>query len=510
MFKRFRVLMLALAMLALVGCQATPVVETVVVTATPDTSATAAPTPTPVIVVVTATPAPVTPTVDPAATLKIVGLSAEKVVSIDELKQMPATEGYAGTKSSTGKITPPAKFKGVSLLDLCNLVGGCDETTALSIVAKDGYAMTISYSQIVNGEFTTFDPATGDEEGDKGKLTPIVAYECEGKPIPSEEEGPLRLVIVSEEPNQITDGHWSVKWVREVQVKPAVTEWTLHLEGALVEEMSRDTFESGSAASCHGEPWVDSEGHEWVGIPLYYLVGRVDDGNKHEGGAFNDELVTKGYEIDVIAADGYTVTFDAARVSRNKDIILAYQMDGAPLPEDDWPLRLVGAAIEKNESIGAVAQIVLRGDAIVPITADTETPATATAETGTEKAAVAAPEMEAGILHVYGKVKTPIAFEAADLQQIGIVTVDVEHPKKGTITVKGVRLNEALAKCMPESAAQSAVFTAGDGYQIEVPLADVLACEDCIIELGAESYSLDMPGLDSGAWVKDVRLIEIK
>ncbi len=61
--------------------------------------------------------------------------------------------------------------------------------------------------------------------------------------------------------------------------------------------------------------------------------------------------------MDVVAGDGYTVTFDAARVKRNDNIIVAYKVNDNPLPEEYFPLRLVGADLQKNEMVGMIARI---------------------------------------------------------------------------------------------------------------------------------------------------------
>jgi DMSO/TMAO reductase YedYZ molybdopterin-dependent catalytic subunit len=65
--------------------------------------------------VVEASPAPTEAAVP---VLEIIGLSETKSLTMDEIKALPVTEGYAGIKSSTGKITPPVMFKGVALKDL--------------------------------------------------------------------------------------------------------------------------------------------------------------------------------------------------------------------------------------------------------------------------------------------------------------------------------------------------------------------------------------------------------
>ncbi|MBN1401899.1 MAG: hypothetical protein JXA74_13745 [Anaerolineae bacterium] len=157
MLKTLRALCILIVLLILTACRAAavptavPEVKVVVVTATlaPVTPTPGSPTQTPivqVVVVVTATPMPatstpaVTPTPAPGSVLAVVGPSTSESLPVSELKKLPVTEGYGGIKSSTGKITPPAMFKGISLLDLCDLVGGCDVNTAIQAVAKDGYA----------------------------------------------------------------------------------------------------------------------------------------------------------------------------------------------------------------------------------------------------------------------------------------------------------------------------------------------------------------------------------
>ena len=159
--------------------------------------------------------------------LEVVGAAETKSFTLADLQVLPATEGYAGIKSSTGKITPPVMFKGVSLEDLAAAAGGLDASSGFNLVAKDGYGITFSADQINNGTFTAYDPATGDELKNPVKLTVILAYETEGQPLNAEQDGYLRVAIVSAEPTQVTDGHWSVKWVTTVEAKSMVEGWNL-------------------------------------------------------------------------------------------------------------------------------------------------------------------------------------------------------------------------------------------------------------------------------------------
>ena len=102
-----------------------------------------------------------------------------------------------GIKSSTGRITPPTLYTGVAVSDLIELVGGIDENMGINVVAEDGYSITFSYNQIMNGEFITYDPATGNELSSPPELTLIVAYARDGEPLPEDSDGLVRLAIVS-------------------------------------------------------------------------------------------------------------------------------------------------------------------------------------------------------------------------------------------------------------------------------------------------------------------------
>jgi DMSO/TMAO reductase YedYZ molybdopterin-dependent catalytic subunit len=310
----------------------------------------AAPTPTP-------EPEPTPTAQTPDATLTVQSGNQSITLTWDDIQAMPAYEGLGGLINSVGNVMPPSRYKGVPLEDLCGLVGGITEANSVRIVASDGYAMAFSYDQVATGNFDTYDPVTGENAPFDGKLWAVIAYEREGELLPEKEDGQFRLTILGS-PKMVTDGHWWVKWVETIEVKEALDQWTLHLEGALSEDIDRGTFETGAAPNCHGISWSD-EDRTWTGIPLWLLVGRVDDENEHEEGAFNDDLAEAGYEINVIASDGYSVTFDSAAVARNDDIIVAYLMNDAPLQEKNWPLRLVGPNLESSQSVGKIITIEL-------------------------------------------------------------------------------------------------------------------------------------------------------
>jgi len=430
-------------------------------------------------------------------------VKGEEVVyfTMDQLKSLPAVEGLAGIMSSTGKITAPALHKGVLVSTLLAELGGMTDTHSVEVVAEDGYSITFSPKQILNGEYITYDVSSGDEMETIGLLQTIIAYEREGKPLDPEMEGSLRLVVIGESPLQVVDGHWSIKYVNKIVLKDAVEDWVVNFKGAIEEPMDRATFESGAAEGCHQYSWTDDEGHVWEGIPLYYLIGRVDDEVKHGDDAFRDDLAKTGYMIDLISADGYTVTLDSYTVMRNDKIIVAYLVDGEPLTGEDFPLRLVGPELSKKQMVGGITSVVINFESA----AATEEP---TAQIVGEVPAIIGPAD--ATLSLRGLLDAEKNLTMDDLLKLAVVNASVEHPKKGAIEVTGVKMSDILALLTIKPEAKTVSFIAGDGWSVDLPLADLQACESCLLGWDEEMLRTYMPGFDSNFWAKDLVAIEFK
>jgi DMSO/TMAO reductase YedYZ molybdopterin-dependent catalytic subunit len=292
-----------------------------------------------------------------SAALQVITPTGTQSFTLKDVKKLAALEAYGGIKNSAGNITPPSQYKGVTLAELLKSLGGVPDGSGVTFTAKDGYEMTMSADQVNNGKFITYDVSTGDEITIEDPLQLVLAYEMEGKPTNPETDGALRVAILSPKGNQVTDGHWWVKWVTKVEVKPATVGWALAVNGALQEKVDRGSFDSCSAPKCHGVAWKDADGVTWSGVPLYYLVGRADDEQKHDNGAFNSVLAAQGYPIEVVGADGYTATLDSSKIALSKEYILANKMEGKELTGQDAPLRLVGPAVDKKSSVGGVTEL---------------------------------------------------------------------------------------------------------------------------------------------------------
>ncbi len=399
--------------------------------------------------------------------LTIVKGTQTSTYTMSSLKAIGATTGWAGQMSSTGTITGPSEYKGVAMTELLKAVGGITENDAVRVSAKDGYAMTLSYNQVTQGSgFPILDGTTGKEVASTSKPVVFVAYEEAGKPL-DDTVGPLRLGIMTSK-TQVTDGHWWVKWTQKIEVVPTVKAWSLQLEGAINESIDQATFESCSAIGCHGVKWTDDQNRVWEGVPLWYFAGRVDDASDtHKGDAFSDAVADKGYAVHVRASDGTVQEFTAAQVKRNNALIVAYKRDGSPLPDNQWPLRLVGSTLQKSQMVGQITKIKLELSAggstatVAPTTAPTAAPTTT-------------PSSAAGptVLTVVNGTKT-VEYSLAALQKFQPYSGNGGTKNKtgvitGPFTYVGVPLlvvvNAAGGASSVLTADQSVKVTASDGF----------------------------------------------
>ncbi len=431
---------------------------------------------------------------DPTGTvLALVGPNGGHALNMAQLRAMPVTDGQGGIKSSTGQITVPEQFKGVSLLDLVKALGvPFDPSMGVTVSAEDGYSMTFSYDQVMNGEFTSYDPAIGNELTTHDPLTAIIAYEHAGKPLTTAEEGTLRLVVISATNNQVVDGHWSVKWVNRVEVKPVGQTWTLDLSGAISSPVTRDSFQSCGSPSCHGTSWQDSNGQNWVGVPLWLLVGEVDDSDSHSDHAYNHALAEASYTIDLVGSDGFTVSLDSKTVQDNNQVLVAFMVNDAELPEQYYPLRLVGSGLTNNQMVGKIVQIKVN---VPPAPAPTLAPAPA----------------NAGSLSISGLVNSPLTLSDAELHALEIFTVSAQG-KTGPEDFTGVHLNALLDKAGLKDGASTLVFTASDAYTSEINLSDVTSCPNALLAFTdvPGSYTVVLPDQPTSTWVKNLVGIEVK
>ena len=286
----------------------------------------------------------------PELSLSLVALDGtETVLDENDIVELSTVEYEGGLMTSSGSIQSLGTYTGVALSTLYDMVGGITNKTILRVTASDGYAMVFTYEELTSGEFITFDPATGDEVEHTQNIDVVLAYLCDGEPLA--DDGPLRTAALGPE-GYITEGHFWVKWVVKIEIREALEDWTLTLNGSTVEEMNRISFEM--RAQKHPANWTDDDSQLWTGMPLTFLLGRVDDSDSK---SFNQTLAEEGYTVTIVASDGYTLELNSTFILQNENILVSDLLDDAALPEKYWPLRLVGSDLEKSQMIRNIAEI---------------------------------------------------------------------------------------------------------------------------------------------------------
>jgi len=273
-------------------------------------------------------------------TFECVASNSDKAYTVQNRTPLGALQAVAERKGFTYAVTDK-KWDASEVLLLDDIgeykytKGGSKWVCYVNGVEKDGYNghdYGLNVIALVNGDVVVF---------------------CYGSnPTPDDASVLIKIVVGAE-------------GSEEPPVGP--TAWTVTLKGASVETVDQDYFEDGIACG-HAATYTDDDGNVWKGMPLWYLIGLVDDDKKHGSGAFNEALAAKGYSIKVTSSDGYSINFDGASAAKNNGIIVANTLNGDPLPmtigekkKPCWPLQMIGPAVSSGQKVGSVATIELVG-----------------------------------------------------------------------------------------------------------------------------------------------------
>jgi len=199
--------------------------------------------------------------------------------------------------------------------------------------------------------------------------------------------------------------------------------------------------------------------------------------------------------VNLIAADGYTVTLDSQTISRNNEILLAYLVNDGELPEKYFPVRLIGSGLDKSQMVGQVARIVVD---VPPLPEPTS-----------EAISL---EVVPGSVVIGGRVANGLTLSEGALRAMGPVTIQTEDPKKVMQEYEGVRFASLLQILQVQPDATKVIFTASDGYRAEIDLPTLLDCPDCMLAFGEEPgcFWTVMPGQLGSVWVREVVKVEIQ
>ncbi|OPX67276.1 MAG: Oxidoreductase molybdopterin binding domain protein [Methanoregulaceae archaeon PtaB.Bin056] len=165
---------------------------------------------------VSSSPAVTVPVEDYRSWTLTVNGTARQVYSLAELRALPATTGHGFAVSTVGIKYGPYICRGVLLTDLLERAGGISQGDQVWISAPDGYLWVFDYDQVQGNGFITFNESL--KEIPPPPLRILLAYEFDGSPLTYNDGAPLRVAIISDEKNVVTEGSAWVKWVDSIEV----------------------------------------------------------------------------------------------------------------------------------------------------------------------------------------------------------------------------------------------------------------------------------------------------
>jgi tungstate transport system substrate-binding protein len=120
-------------------------------------------------------------------------------------------------------------------------------------------------------------------------------------------------------------------------------------------------------------------------------------------------------------------------------------------------------------------------------------------------------ETSAAGLKITGKVSKEMSWTEAEIRAMETTQAQSKNKAGETSTYTGVLMSKLLTMAGPASDATTLVMVGSDGYTAEVPLADVMACVDCIISFRDQGgFSTVLPNQSGKAQVKGVVELQVK
>ena len=182
----------------------------------------------------------------------------------------------------------------------------------------------------------------------------ILAFRQDGEYL-QHDPGPIRTIKIGPDTPDIP-GNSSVRMIGRLEVSGDLyREFSLTISGKAEHIIDRQTFQSG--VSCH-KRIVDFErkntAGKYTGIPLWRLLAYADDEHYAPHAqdsairSYQDAAAAKGYQVRLVAGDGFVVELSSKELDKNDDVIVAMYREGEVLTDPDWPLVLVW---DKNAEI---------------------------------------------------------------------------------------------------------------------------------------------------------------
>jgi hypothetical protein len=114
-------------------------------------------------------------------------------------------------------------------------------------------------------------------------------------------------------------------------------------------------------------------------------------------------------------------------------------------------------------------------------------------------------------LKITGNVTEEIGWAEEEVRAMDTIEAQSTNKEGETKTYIGVPINALLGLAGVGEGAATIRFVADDDYTADVPLADVQACQDCIVSFREQGgFSIVMPGFPGSVQVKSVIEIQVE
>ncbi|MFA5416704.1 MAG: hypothetical protein WC295_14530, partial [Methanoregula sp.] len=385
----------------------------------------------------------------------------------DTISQQYFEQGIVCHHNVTYTDTDGTVWTGVPLWDLVGAVDDIETTshwTFNDTLATEGYTVRVSAGDGFNTTFASAAIAHNNSY--------IVANTANGVPLTGSAY-PLKLVGP-----MITSGKQKVGNISRISLEGIPTpfapgDWNLSLQGAIGAVIPQTEFEYW--ATFHEATYTDANGNVWTGVPLWRLMGWVDDRIPHGPNGFNDALAAAGYKVIVTAGDGYSKEFTSTEIGKTNNFLVANRINGTPLSKEGahppYPLRLVGAGVPTSSSVGNIVKIELT-DFSTPV-AEPQLRVIKYASDQTtilSEVTVNATWMEQN-LAVIGDGTTVYKFEAITGNPADVWDADETYPGGYKISnaVKGTKIKDLVELVGGMGSGTDVKLLASDGYETTLP-----------------------------------------
>jgi len=166
----------------------------------------------------TTTRPPVITTTEGPTILTVTNGSKVKTYSMTDIQNDNQQTGYGGELEPNGTIIGPYPYIAVLLTDIIYPVGGVTNGESVKFTAANGSSQTLTYDQIVNGDFNVYN-STGIKITTATKPLICIIFSENGSPLDSS-IGQLQLGTLSTM-NFITDQSMWLNNVQRIDIIPA-------------------------------------------------------------------------------------------------------------------------------------------------------------------------------------------------------------------------------------------------------------------------------------------------